>query len=235
MSTAFERPPRELSLQIPSDADVDSILNPPTPILLVPCLKGKMFYEGGTVHCKGLWAMSEQAHSQPSQCSDFEFKLVKADDDGVGSFPINGRYQGWFQLKQPPPQKGSVRIEDKEIILTFSEYSSADGELEEKSMLISHSVTGHGTNKFGSFNLHGTLDEEVYFIMVLVSLNLTLFSFHVGRNTNIPRVFQSYANARIECCKEEECRDAVSLGYSSFKKSFRWKTVIELTVRRQGR
>ena len=173
MSTAqFERPLRELSLQIPSDAEVDNILNPPTPVLLVPCLKGKMFYEGGTVHCKGLWAMSEQAHSQPSQCSDFEFKLVKADGDG--SFPINGRYQGWFQLKQPPPQKGSVRIEDKEIVLTFIEYTSADGEPEEKSLLITHHVTGHGTNKFGSFNLHGTLDEEVFSIFLKSLFALTI-------------------------------------------------------------
>lgn len=175
---------RELSLQIPSDAEVENVLNP-TPLLLVPCLKGKMYFEGGTVSCKGLWAMSEHAHSQPSQCSDFEFKLVKANEDSIGTFPVSGRYHGWFLLKQPPPQKGSVKIEDKEIVLNFSEYKNIDSDSEDRSSLITHTIKGHGTNKFGSFNLHGTLDEEVISLLLIPILTLTTFKSFLGSCTDI--------------------------------------------------
>jgi hypothetical protein len=131
---------------------VDVKKDPTTPLLpklLVPSLRGKMAYIGGTVVCTGLWAMSDKAHSEPDQTSNFEFKLVKADDE-LKSFPINGMYQGWFQLKLPPPLKVSNKIEDKEIHITFT---SEDGST-------THIIRGKGVNKFGSFNLTGTLDEE---------------------------------------------------------------------------
>mmetsp|Transcript_19959 Transcript_19959/g.27509 ORF Transcript_19959/g.27509 Transcript_19959/m.27509 type:complete len:801 (-) Transcript_19959:290-2692(-) len=162
MSQSKLEKPKELSLQIPTEIENDNSPPPPTPLLLVPCLKGKMSYEGGTVICKGLWAMSESAHSQPGQCSEFEFKLIKADEDSPGTFPINGKYQGWFQMKQPPPHKGSVKVEDKEIYLSFTASSGtvSPEHDSENSIIISHSIQGKGLNKFGSFNLHGTLDEE---------------------------------------------------------------------------
>lgn len=162
INTTMSQKPKELSLQIPTEIENDNSPPPPTPLLLVPCLKGKMSYEGGTVICKGLWAMSESAHSQPGQCSEFEFKLIKADEDSPMTFPINGKYQGWFQMKQPPPQKGSVKVEDKEIYLGFTASSgtvSPEHDSDNRTV-ISHSIQGKGMNKFGSFNLHGTLDEE---------------------------------------------------------------------------
>jgi hypothetical protein len=88
---------------------------------------------------------------------------VKADEGFRGTFPINGKYQGWFHLKQPPPMKGNLKIEDKEIFITFSSVIDeplTEEEIPKSSIPISHRIKGKGMNKFGSFNLHGTLDEE---------------------------------------------------------------------------
>ena len=81
------------------------------------------------------------------QYSDFEFKLVKAADPAA-CFPFSGKYVGWFQLKQPPPSK-PLKIEDKDMHITF--VANSDG---------SYQVEGHGANKFGKFNLRGTLGSD---------------------------------------------------------------------------
>jgi hypothetical protein len=133
---------------VPSSGAVESAPKAPLP-LLVPSLKGKMIYEGGNVICKGVWGMSDAAHAQPGQVSDFEFKLVKADE-GSSLFPVNGRYHGWFHLKQAPPAKGSLKIEDKEMMINFTR---AEGDTH-------YRVSGNGLNKFGSFTLKGTLSED---------------------------------------------------------------------------
>eukprot|EP00401_Gymnodinium_catenatum_P081160 CAMPEP_0117599378 /NCGR_PEP_ID=MMETSP0784-20121206/75919_1 /TAXON_ID=39447 /ORGANISM="" /LENGTH=130 /DNA_ID=CAMNT_0005401933 /DNA_START=11 /DNA_END=400 /DNA_ORIENTATION=- len=91
---------------------------PKLPLLLVPSLKGKMSYEGGDVICKGVWGMSDEAHNQPGQTSEFEFKLLKKDDDSQ-MFPVDGLYQGWFMMKQPPPQK-PLKVDEKELIFKFT-------------------------------------------------------------------------------------------------------------------
>eukprot|EP00286_Rhodomonas_abbreviata_P003285 CAMPEP_0181347054 /NCGR_PEP_ID=MMETSP1101-20121128/33671_1 /TAXON_ID=46948 /ORGANISM="Rhodomonas abbreviata, Strain Caron Lab Isolate" /LENGTH=319 /DNA_ID=CAMNT_0023459237 /DNA_START=68 /DNA_END=1025 /DNA_ORIENTATION=- len=114
------------------------------------CLKGKMTYEGGNVTCKGAWGMSDLAHTQPGQTSDFQFKLIKADEESSGVFPINGKYQGWFHLKQAAPTKSALKIEDKEMMIKF-EPGSTEGQ---------HTIAGSGVNKFGSFTLKGTLSLD---------------------------------------------------------------------------
>lgn len=136
---------------------------PPLPRLLVPSLRGTMTYEGGIVICKGNWGMSDEAHNHPDQLSPFEFKLLKADEDGEGalsSFPINGIYQGYFLMKTPP--KGSVKVEDRKIHISFT--STENG---------SHSLAGDGENKFGKFKLHGTLDEDGNIQIYRAYYNLT--------------------------------------------------------------
>jgi TolA-binding protein len=138
-SVAGENPP---SLMVPetSPSTASSVL--------IPSMKGTMTYAGGSITCKGKWAMSDASHDVPGQTSDFEFKLVKKDEACTNIFPVDGIYQGWFMLKQAPPAKGSVRIEDREIEMHFQP-------AEENSF----KVTGHGSNKFGLFNLSGTLSE----------------------------------------------------------------------------
>jgi hypothetical protein len=100
---------------------------------------------GNSVVCKGLWAMSDSGHNILGQTSEFEFKLLKADDVKSSTFPVNGRYQGWFMLKQGTK---NVKIEDKEMDIFFEQGNDF------------YKISGHGNNKFGKFSLNGTLKEE---------------------------------------------------------------------------
>lgn len=121
--------------------------NPQPVAALVPCLRGTMTYVGGIVYCKGKWAMSAAAHDIPGQTSEFEFKLIKADENGA-YFPVSGMYQGWFNVKQPPPAKGAVKVEDKEMKISYILTESG------------HRINGEGYNKYGRFKLNGTLSAE---------------------------------------------------------------------------
>eukprot|EP01038_Epipyxis_sp_PR26KG_P013262 gene13262-17768_t len=109
----------------------------------IPSLRGTMALQSGSVVCKGVWAMSDAAHEQPDQTSDFEFRLVKAAPDST-SFPFNGKYQGWFHLKQ---LKQSLKIDDKDMELVFIPDENG------------HSISGKGINYFGKFTLRGTLSS----------------------------------------------------------------------------
>jgi len=169
VSGAAEVSAQSTVVDVPSSGEVTTTEKPPLP-LLVPSLKGKMIYEGGNVTCKGVWGMSDQAHSQPGQVSDFEFKLVKADE-GSSLFPVNGRYQGWFHLKQAPPLKGSLKIEDKEMVVTFSKSDGGSN----------YTINGNGHNKFGSFTLKGTLSEDGDLHVYREYYNLTPLPAHAKR------------------------------------------------------
>lgn len=102
--------------------------------------------------CRGVWALSDSAHGQPSQTSDFEFRLVKPND-GSNGYPISGRYQGWFFLKT---LKGQVKVEDKEINIRFIAVVGEEG---------CHRVEGEGSNKFGKFKVFGTLSDNGFLQM----------------------------------------------------------------------
>lgn len=130
-----------------------SVAVPPVPVVivplaLIPSLRGKLVTDGALNVCRGVWAMSDAAHDIPEQTSDFEFKLVKSAAESV-SFPFTGRYQGWFALKQPPPIRGSIKIEDRDMYIKFS--AIGDG---------TYKVEGNGTNKFGKFTLRGLLGTD---------------------------------------------------------------------------
>ena len=131
----------------PSLNEIESTTTTPSipALLLIPSLRGKLTLQGTTSVCKGVWAMSDSAHDI-GQTSDFEFKLVKAQE-GSTEFPISGKYHGWFNLKQP---KGSIKIDDKEINMQFIQNDSLDG----------YAIHGAGTNKFGHFTLRGTLSND---------------------------------------------------------------------------
>jgi hypothetical protein len=118
--------------------------------------------------------MSDFAHTQPGQVSDFEFKLVKADE-GSSLFPVNGRYQGWFHLKQAPPLKGSVKIEDKEMVIQFTKSEDSTN----------YSINGNGLNKFGSFTLKGTLSEDGDLHVYREYYNLTPAPVNLKRRLSI--------------------------------------------------
>lgn len=106
-----------------------------------------MSYVGGQISCKGKWAMCDADHSNPTLTSDFEFKLVEPEDEST-KFPRNGRYQGWFHIKQAIPNK-PLKIEDKDMVMKFA--PDADD---------SYTIQGQGHNVYGKFNLRGTLSKE---------------------------------------------------------------------------
>jgi hypothetical protein len=135
-------------------------LAPITPTYLVPSLRGRLSIEGITHVCRGVWALSDDHHDQPGQTSDFEFRLVKPAPDNARAFPMNGKYHGFFMLKQPPPLKSSIKIEDKDMMINFAE--TTNGEF---------SIDGEGSNKFGKFSLRGTLfpDGRVQMYRVYLS------------------------------------------------------------------
>jgi hypothetical protein len=133
------------------ESSAPSLSNPsvmPTAPALIPSMRGMMTYAGGSITCKGKWAMTDANHSLPGHTSDFEFKLVKKDELCLSIFPVDGKYQGWFMLKQAPPLKGSAKIEDKDLHLRFE--TMDDGNFK---------IIGQGENKFGLFHLNGTLSE----------------------------------------------------------------------------
>jgi hypothetical protein len=128
-----------------------SVVVPPP---LIPSLKGIMTYSGGIVTCKGKWAMSDEQHEIDGASSEFEFKLIKADPDSSHTlFPINGKYAGWFLIKQAPPLKGNIKIEDKDMMMKFIR---REGEVEDGS----YHISGQGYNKLGKFTLRGTLTND---------------------------------------------------------------------------
>jgi len=113
----------------------------------VPSLKGKLFKEKSVHICRGFWAMSDAAHNLPGQTGEFEFRLNLITDDST--FPVSGKYHGWFMLQQPPPRH-ALKVEDKEINLRFSRNDSE---------LSGYSIEGEGNNKFGKFTVFGTLSD----------------------------------------------------------------------------
>ena len=124
----------------------------PASTVLEPSLRGPFVQSGLSVICRGYWAMSDAGHEFPDQKSEFEFKLQKPLD-GQSQYPISGKYQGWFFLKQLPPAKG-YKVEDKDMIIKFSK--KEDG---------TYLVDGVGSNRFGSFSLHGSLDANGYIVL----------------------------------------------------------------------
>ena len=95
--------------------------------------------------------MSDDLHAVPGQTGAFEFKLIKP---GEGSqdviFPKNGKYHGWFLMKQPLPSKASVKIDDKDMTITFTKTAEPGA----------YTVEGTGYNKFGTFTLRGSLAPD---------------------------------------------------------------------------
>jgi hypothetical protein len=129
----------------------DENIVPSTPLLHAPSLRGRLFVEGTTHICRGVWAMFDSAHDQPGQTSEFEFRLTKPGEGMTDSvFPKNGKYQGWFILKQAPPLKpAQLKVDDREMNMTF--IKQEDG---------GYKVEGEGYNKFGSFSLRGHLNPD---------------------------------------------------------------------------
>eukprot|EP01035_Chromulina_nebulosa_P019436 gene19436-25316_t len=134
----------------PSDDKEDVSVKEEIPTIAIPkpSLRGK-FTTNSNIHiCSGVWAMSDEGHTHPDQTSPFEFKLFKPFD-GQTLFPISGKYQGWFYLKQLPPNKG-LKIDEKDMTLKFTRSEDKNN---------TYTIEGFGSNRFGSFTLYGILTD----------------------------------------------------------------------------
>jgi len=134
-------------LQVPESIE-EKYEAPSSPYLLIPSLRGRLVREGANVICRGVWAMHDGLHDQQGQTSEFEFKLVKAALEEVREYPVNGKYQGWFILKQQTPAR-NLKIDDKDMNMIFS--GNENGGFD---------VKGTGSNRFGTFSLRGYLTKD---------------------------------------------------------------------------
>lgn len=151
--------PREGQLQSPTlSIDVAKTLNhtdeePPVIVQLpdlrtAPSLRGRMLVEGNMHKCQGVWAMNDNSHSIPGQTSDFELRLLFP---GVApsEVPVDGRYTGWFMLKNPQ-KNTATKIDDRDLDIKFTKNENNSD----------YTVSGGGVNKFGKFSLQGTLKSN---------------------------------------------------------------------------
>jgi hypothetical protein len=115
----------------------------------MPSLRGKLIDDGRVTVCRGVWGMGDDAHNHVGLTSDFELKLVKSFD-GSNVFPKSGKYHGWFNIKQLPPLKSNVKVEEKDITIRFVPNESNIG----------HRIEGEGSNKYGRFTLTGELSPD---------------------------------------------------------------------------
>ena len=87
------------------------------------------------------WGMSINGKIN-GDTSDFSYQIPCTTSESNSLEPISGIYQGYFWMKYKPPQK----IVDPKMNITFTENNGK------------YIVTGSGSNRLGSFDLHGSYD-----------------------------------------------------------------------------
>jgi len=144
-------------LQQPEDETLT--LPPPTPSFPsgVVCLRGKLFRDKAeqlgvqeNLHrIQGLWStgldilLSDPNNQQGlSNIFDYEHKSIDEKND---TFPLSGRYTGYFFLTNE--DKTTTRIPERDVFLKFK-LNSAGG----------YNVEGKGSNVFGKYTISGTME-----------------------------------------------------------------------------
>jgi hypothetical protein len=133
----------------------------------VVCLRGKLAKEGdqeqafndphqllgneNVVHSiTGMWSSGlDFLLSDPDNtrglCNRFEYEHKSSSPNA--SFPVSGRYSGWFDLNNE--EGGKTKISEKDITLRFRKNSGGY-----------HNVEGKGSNAFGKYTITGTLTND---------------------------------------------------------------------------
>jgi hypothetical protein len=78
-------------------------------------------------------------------CNRFEYEHKSSNPNA--SFPVSGRYSGWFDLNNE--EGGKSKINEKDITLRFRKNNAGY-----------HNVEGKGSNVFGKYTITGTLDKD---------------------------------------------------------------------------
>lgn len=144
--------------------DVESVAEPdvgplPPPSESFPsrvvCLRGKLVRDQsddlgvneGIFRINGMWSSGlDLILADPQNvrglCNRFEYEHKSSQINNT--FPVSGRYSGWFDLTSEDGTR--TRINEKDITLKFRKNNAGY-----------HNVEGKGSNVFGKYNISGTL------------------------------------------------------------------------------
>jgi len=124
----------------------------------VVCLRGKLIREESdelgvdeVVHrINGMWSSGlDLILADPLNvrglCNKFEYEHKSTLPNNT--FPVSGRYSGWFDLTNEDGSR--TRINEKDITLKFRRNNAGY-----------HNVEGKGSNAFGKYTISGTLSQE---------------------------------------------------------------------------
>ena len=138
----------------------DGLLPPPSKSHAkgVVCLRGKLDKEdaedlGATdvVHrIIGMWSSSLDlllADPQNVQGHSNRFEYEHKSTVPSGTFPVSGRYSGWFHLTTPEGTR--TTIPERDVMLRFTKNNAGY-----------HNVEGKGFNAFGKYTITGTLSMD---------------------------------------------------------------------------
>mmetsp|Transcript_23713 Transcript_23713/g.35875 ORF Transcript_23713/g.35875 Transcript_23713/m.35875 type:complete len:1380 (+) Transcript_23713:62-4201(+) len=154
-----------LGLDIPGDANFagetnDGPLPPPSESFpsRVVCLRGKLSPDESeelgvpeVVHrINGMWSSGlDLILADPQNvrglCNRFEYEHKSSTPNKT--FPISGRYSGWFDLSNEDGSR--TRITEKDITLKFRKNNAGY-----------HNIEGKGSNAFGKYSITGTLTQD---------------------------------------------------------------------------
>lgn len=148
-SRELEPPPPEEALPPPS---------PSFPVGVV-CLRGKLFRDRGeqavgvqeNLHrIRGFWStgldiLLSDPNNEKGLCNPFDYEH-KSIDEKNESFPLSGRYTGFFLITNEDGTR--TRIAERDVFLKFKHNSNAGG----------YNVEGKGSNIFGKYTISGAME-----------------------------------------------------------------------------
>jgi len=125
----------------------------------VVCMRGKLFrvknqdigVQENLHRVRGLWSsgldsIQSDPRNERGACNEFLYEH-KSIAEKCDTFPLSGRYTGWFDLTGEGGAKS--RISEKDVSLKFRP-NNANG----------YNVEGKGSNVFGKYSITGTLEPE---------------------------------------------------------------------------
>jgi hypothetical protein len=136
---------------------------------MVPILEGMFNISSGTWQGRwGMCALSEEDFKNGNtgiareESSEFEFKTqVQEPALGLGAgggqgppLPVSGLYDGYFMVKQSPPDP-VIRVDEKDVHLEFKQAASSASTAAEVIEVI-----GSGKNMYGNFALRGWMNAS---------------------------------------------------------------------------
>ena len=149
-----------LSSSLPPPEQDNGPLPPPATSFAtgVVCLRGKItqetFAELGMVdvvyRISGMWStgldkIMEDPENTKGLCNRFEYEHKSSQPSST--FPVSGRYSGWFDLSAEDGTR--TRINERDVTLKFRKNNEGY-----------HNVEGKGSNVFGKYSITGTLTTD---------------------------------------------------------------------------